>query len=109
MKISKSISALAALAIVAILAPMPAAASDRTNFDQSRPVRANAQRARVAQRRAMAERRLERQQALRSQRVEMLKANRERHQNSLRAQRQLHQALRTMKLRLARRHAIRRF
>ncbi len=109
MTISKTLSA---LAILAILAPMPAAASGLTPIDQGRSARRSTEtlRERVAERPAQrreiaAERRqtqLKRAEALRSD-------QRERKLSSERMHRQLQLRLRAMKRRMAHRRAIRRF
>lgn len=109
MKISKTFSA---LVIAAILAPMPAAASGLsasglTNIDQGRSARRTNQalRERMAERRAIA---AERRQA-QLKRSESLRADRRSKIRSLQAHREIQQALRHMKLRMARERRIHRF
>jgi len=105
MKISRTLSA---LFVVAILAPMPAAASGLTTMDQGRPGRkaVETMRERMAERRAiMAERRqaqLKRSESLRAER-------RERGLSSARAHSRLQHRLQILKRRIAHRRAIRRF
>ena len=105
MKISKTLSA---LFVIAMLAPMPAAASGLTNLDQGRSARKSVEtlRERVAERRAlMAERRktqVKRSESLRTEK-------REQKLSSARGHNQLQRRLKRLKLRLERRRAIRRF
>ena len=108
MKISRTLSA---LFVVAILAPMPAAASGLTTVEQGRPVRRSTGRLdtlreRMAERRAiLAERRqsqLKRSESLRAE-------NRERRLTSARAHDQLQRRLRMIKRRIVRRRAVHRF
>lgn len=104
MKVSKTLSA---LFVIAMLAPMPAAASGLADLDQRRPARQSVEmlRARVAERRAlMAERRktqLKRSESLRAE-------QREQTLSSARGHNQLPRRLKRLKMRLERRRAIRR-
>jgi hypothetical protein len=98
MKISRTLSA---LAIVAILAPMPAAASDLTMFEQGRPAKKTAEtlRQRMAERRAIAAERRQSQ----SKRLKALRTARQRKLSSTLLRHQLERRLRQMKIRIARR------
>jgi hypothetical protein len=105
MKLSRTLSA---LFIVAILAPMPAAASGLTTIEQGRPVSKSVEtlRQRIAERRAiMAERRQTQVKRSASLRADA----RERKLSSARGRKQLRHRLEAMKRRMARRRAIRRF
>lgn len=99
MKLSKTLSA---LAILAILAPMPAAASGLTNVDQGRSARKSTE--------TLRERRAERRQNALKRAESRRGDRRERQLSSARMHRQLQLRLREMRQRLAAAHrrAIRR-